>query len=106
MIPRIIVKYVSKILERVKNWMTFNEPSGMAGKGYEFGIAPPFRCSYPAKPCMGGNSSTEPYIVGHNIILAHAAAVRLYREKYQVNHMCHACMHAPSSNIITLYLLI
>ena len=79
--------------DRVKNWMIFNEPSGMAGRGYEFGIAPPFRCSYPAKPCMGGNSSTEPYIVGHNIILAHAAAVRLYREKYQVNHMCYACMH-------------
>ncbi|XP_050259277.1 furostanol glycoside 26-O-beta-glucosidase-like [Quercus robur] len=73
--------------DRVKKWMTFNEPSGMAGRGYEFGIAPPFRCSYPAKPYMGGNSSTEPYIVGHNIILAHAAAVRLYREKYQVNHM-------------------
>ena len=104
MIPRIIVKYVSKILERVKNWMTFNEPSGMAGKGYEFGIAPPLRCSYPAKPCMGGNSSTEPYIVGHNIILAHAAAVRLYREIPSEPHV--PCMHAPSSNIITLYLLI
>ncbi|KAK9995489.1 hypothetical protein SO802_020175 [Lithocarpus litseifolius] len=35
---------------------------------------------------MGGNSSTEPYIVSHNIILAHAAAFRLYREKYQHIH--------------------
>ncbi|KAK9684495.1 hypothetical protein RND81_10G213900 [Saponaria officinalis] len=27
--------------------------------------------------------STEPYIRGHNIILAHASAVKLYREKYK-----------------------
>ncbi|MCD9646176.1 hypothetical protein HAX54_035761 [Datura stramonium] len=30
-----------------------------------------------------GNSSTEPYIVAHNILLAHSAAVRLYRRKYK-----------------------
>jgi beta-glucosidase len=71
----------------VKNWITINEPSILAVFGYEFGIAPPLRCSHPAgKSCpAGGNSSTEPYIVSHNIILAHATAVRLYREKYQVS---------------------
>lgn len=31
--------------DRVKNWMTFNEPSSMAGRGNEFGIAPPFGSS-------------------------------------------------------------
>ncbi|GMY15071.1 beta-glucosidase 24-like [Fagus crenata] len=52
--------------------------------GYEFGTGPPHRCSYLAGPCAaGGNSSIEPYIVTHNIILAHATVVRLYREKYQ-----------------------
>lgn len=37
-------------------------------------------------PCryLGGNSGIEPYIVGHNLILAHAAAANLYKAKYQV----------------------
>ncbi|XVE73321.1 hypothetical protein DITRI_Ditri11bG0108300 [Diplodiscus trichospermus] len=30
-----------------------------------------------------GNSSSEPYIAVHNILLAHASAARLYRRKYQ-----------------------
>ncbi|KAJ0104839.1 hypothetical protein Patl1_19639 [Pistacia atlantica] len=33
--------------------------------------------------CQAGNSSTEPYTVGHNLLLAHAAAVQLYKQKYQ-----------------------
>lgn len=36
----------------------------------------------------GGNSSTEPYIAAHNIILAHAAVYRLYEKKYQVTKPC------------------
>ena len=31
----------------------------------------------------GGDSSTEPYIVTHNVILSHATAVKTYRDKYQ-----------------------
>lgn len=31
----------------------------------------------------GGNSSTEPYIVSHHVILAHATVVKTYRDKYQ-----------------------
>ncbi|KAM1397598.1 hypothetical protein ACFX2I_015155 [Malus domestica] len=86
--------------DRVKHWFTINEPSSLAVYGYEIGIAPPGRCSLPegqcglgapppgtcivpAGPCFGGNSSTEPYIAAHNLILAHAAVVKLYREKYQ-----------------------
>ncbi|KAF7819201.1 hydroxyisourate hydrolase-like isoform X6 [Senna tora] len=30
-----------------------------------------------------GNSSTEPYIAAHNILLSHASAATLYRKKYQ-----------------------
>ncbi|CAB4309701.1 unnamed protein product [Prunus armeniaca] len=30
-----------------------------------------------------GNSATEPYIVSHNLLLAHATVVELYREKFQ-----------------------
>ncbi|KAK9926682.1 hypothetical protein M0R45_023897 [Rubus argutus] len=86
--------------DRVKNWFTINEPTVLAVYGYEVGIAPPGKCSLkegvcvigspenclvPAGPCdFGGDSSTEPYIVAHNLILAHATAVKLYKEKYQV----------------------
>ncbi|CAI0400600.1 unnamed protein product [Linum tenue] len=60
--------------DRVKNWMTFNEPRVTAALGYDNGIFAPGRL---------GNSGTEPYIVAHNLILAHATAVQRYREKYQ-----------------------
>ncbi|KAL7259667.1 hypothetical protein ACSBR1_005536 [Camellia fascicularis] len=38
-----------------------------------------FRPSEPLK----GNSSSEPYIVAHNILLAYASAANLYKNKYQ-----------------------
>jgi hypothetical protein len=50
--------------------------------GYAVGTTPPGRCSDPT--CLGGNSGTEPYIVSHNLILAHAKVVHLYKTKYQV----------------------
>jgi beta-glucosidase len=31
-----------------------------------------------------GDSGREPYTVSHNQLLAHAAAVQVYRDKYQV----------------------
>ncbi|XP_065850399.1 beta-glucosidase 44-like isoform X2 [Euphorbia lathyris] len=67
--------------DRVKNWMTFNEPRVIAALGYDDGIFAPARCSN--GNCTAGNSTTEPYIVAHNLILSHAAAVQRYREKYQ-----------------------
>ncbi|XP_015879544.3 beta-glucosidase 13 [Ziziphus jujuba] len=72
--------------DRVKNWVTINEPKVLAQYGYENGWAPPGRCSIsiPGSFCtVGGNSSTEPYMVGHNLILAHATVYNLYKEKYQ-----------------------
>ncbi|XP_021891354.1 beta-glucosidase 44-like [Carica papaya] len=65
--------------DRVKNWFTFNEPRLIAAFGYDSGSDPPSRCT----KCIHGDSSTEPYIVTHNVILAHATAVRRYRRKYQ-----------------------
>ncbi|KAH7537779.1 hypothetical protein FEM48_Zijuj03G0129500 [Ziziphus jujuba var. spinosa] len=73
--------------DRVKNWITINEPYIMAFTGYDLGTSPPGRCSPPAGPagpCVPGNSSTEPYIVSHNVLLAHAEVVKLYRKKFQV----------------------
>ncbi|XP_048330155.2 beta-glucosidase 24 [Ziziphus jujuba] len=72
--------------DRVKNWITVNEAYIIAFTGYDLGTSAPGRCSPPAGPagpCVAGNSSTEPYIVSHNILLAHAEAVQIYREKFQ-----------------------
>lgn len=70
--------------DRVKYWVTFNEPNNFASEGYATGTEAPGRCSTYVGNCTFGNSATEPYIVGHNMLLSHATAVKLYREKYQV----------------------
>ncbi|XP_019101504.1 PREDICTED: beta-glucosidase 44-like [Camelina sativa] len=69
--------------DRVKNWMTFNEPRVVAALGYDNGIFAPGRCSKAFGNCTDGNSATEPYIVAHHLILAHSAAVQRYRQIYQ-----------------------
>ncbi|KAI5603178.1 hypothetical protein BDE02_01G202700 [Populus trichocarpa] len=71
--------------DRVKHWCTFNEPYSFSNNGYNGGTFAPGRCSNYAGNCTLGNSGTEPYMVAHNLILGHAAAVKLYREKYQVS---------------------
>ena len=68
--------------DRVKHWLTFNEPMTVALNGYDSGTHAPGRCSDRSK-CKSGDSSTEPYVVAHNMLNAHAAAVQLYRDKYQ-----------------------
>lgn len=73
----------NKYGDRVKHWITFNEPNIFASGGYDSGIRAPGRCSYYVRNCTVGNSGTEPYFVVHHMILAHGAAVKLYREKYQ-----------------------
>ncbi|XP_031381639.1 beta-glucosidase 42 [Punica granatum] len=60
--------------DRVKNWVTFNEPLQTAVNGYCYGIFAPGRSE---------NPSTEPYLVAHHQLLAHAAAVSIYRKKYK-----------------------
>ncbi|XP_058723786.1 beta-glucosidase 46-like [Vicia villosa] len=70
--------------DRVKYWATFNEPDYLATYSYRQGIAPPFRCSKPFGNCSEGDSEKEPYVAAHNVILSHAAAVYIYRTKYQV----------------------
>ncbi|XP_025803864.1 beta-glucosidase 32-like isoform X2 [Panicum hallii] len=70
--------------DRVKHWVTVNEPNIEPIGGYDNGSQPPRRCSYPfGENCTGGNSSTEPYIAAHHLLLAHASAVSLYRNKYE-----------------------
>ena len=70
---------------KVKRWLTLNEPWTYTWLGYGAGVHAPGRCS--SDECKriggGGNTGTEPYIVAHNSILAHAKAVNVYRTKYQ-----------------------
>ncbi|XP_074278118.1 beta-glucosidase 40-like [Silene latifolia] len=73
-----------KFGDRVKHWITLNEPHNFAINGYDLGIAAPGRCSILLHLfCRAGNSVTEPYIVAHNLILSHATAAQIYRQKYK-----------------------
>jgi beta-glucosidase len=58
--------------DRVKHWITFNEPWGVSILGHGQGVFAPGRVS-----------RSEPYIVAHNILRAHGKAVALYRERFQ-----------------------
>lgn len=69
--------------DRVKFWTTINEPNLLTKFSYMDGWYPPCRCSKPFGNCAFGNSSIEPYIVAHNMILSHANAVSIYRNNYQ-----------------------
>ncbi|KAM7497287.1 hypothetical protein LguiA_021701 [Lonicera macranthoides] len=95
--------------DRVKNWITFNEPWSFSFGGYAVGtlapghgyiptktkgasiaeLLPPSPFSFPisgsrspSTPAVG-DPGREPYVVSHNQLLAHGAAVKLYREKYK-----------------------
>ncbi|WCJ18997.1 beta glucosidase 12 [Euphorbia peplus] len=71
-----------KFGDRVKHWITLNEPLNYAFAGYSLGVYAPVRCSN-RSTCQEGDSGIEPYIVSHNQLLAHAAAVKVYKEKHQ-----------------------
>lgn len=89
--PQIIKDYAvyaetcfEKFGDRVKHWITFNEPHTFTIQGYDVGLHAPGRCSILLHVfCKAGNSATEPYIVAHNVLLSHAAAVDIYRKKYK-----------------------
>ncbi|GMN49847.1 hypothetical protein TIFTF001_019012 [Ficus carica] len=90
--------------DRVKYWVTFNEPNIQAIYGYRSGKFPPSRCSRPFGNCPEGDSEKEPFIAAHNIILSHASAVDIYRTKYQkqqggsIGIVLHAAWFEPVSN--------
>jgi beta-glucosidase len=78
--------------DRVKSWATFNEPWTFCAGGYDSGTIvgthAPGRCSaWMNKGCPAGNSATEPYSVAHHILLSHATAAKLYREKYKASKL-------------------
>ncbi|GBG45034.1 hypothetical protein CBR_g78504, partial [Chara braunii] len=76
--------------DRVKHWLTFNEPLSFVVLGYGCGIHAPGLPNTARPPSAPPSSSPEvdagipdPYIVGHNVLRAHAAAVDVYRRLYQ-----------------------
>ena len=67
---------------RVRFWVTFNEPWTFAVSGYSAGTHAP-GCAPPlsgAGPCPNGNIA--PYVVGHNVLLAHAAASAAFHRDF------------------------
>lgn len=68
--------------DRVKHWLTVNEPWCVSILGYGRGVFAPGRSSDRGRS-PEGDSSTEPWIVGHSVILSHAYAFRLYHEEFR-----------------------
>ncbi|URE37082.1 beta-glucosidase [Musa troglodytarum] len=67
-----------------KALITLNEPWSYCRLGYSEGTFAPGRCSPWAEgKCTEGDSAREPYLCAHYQLLSHAAAVKLYRRKYQ-----------------------
>ncbi|XP_021763663.1 beta-glucosidase 11-like [Chenopodium quinoa] len=74
--------------DRVLYWTTINEANIFVLGGYDIGNSPPGRCSNPfGVNCTKGDSTTEPYLAAHNMLLAHASAASLYKEKYQAKQL-------------------
>lgn len=61
---------VENFSDRVKNYMTFNEPQGFIGAGYLIAMHAP---GYRVTP-------EEGFIVAHNVLMAHGKAVKIMRE--------------------------
>lgn len=59
--------------DRVKNWITINEAWTVSVNGFSTGIHAP-----------GHLSSTEPYLVGHHLLLAHSKAASIYKSFFQL----------------------
>jgi len=68
--------------DRVKCWMTINEPLQTAFNGYGIGVFAPGGCEGEIARC---------YLAAHHQILAHAAAVDVYRRKFKVRFTLLGC---------------
>lgn len=66
--------------DRVKFWVTFNEPHTFTTQGYGTGEMAPGNQSNSGN---FANVATGQYIAGHNLLMAHAKTVQLYRQKFQ-----------------------
>ncbi|KAK6484922.1 lactase-phlorizin hydrolase-like [Huso huso] len=60
--------------DKVKFWITVNEPYNVANIGHGYGTA---------APGISFRPGTAPYVVGHNLLKAHAEAWHLYNDTYR-----------------------
>ena len=60
--------------DRVQNWITINEPEAHSMCGYRWGVHAPGRVA---------QGNTEPWLVGHHLLQAHALTADLYRSEFQ-----------------------
>lgn len=64
--------------DRVRKWVTFNEPYIISIFGYHSGVLAPGH-----NVATGFDTQTEPWRVGHTIILSHASVVQIYASEFQ-----------------------
>ncbi|XP_004303997.1 PREDICTED: beta-glucosidase 13-like [Fragaria vesca subsp. vesca] len=58
--------------DRVKHWATINEPQVWGQYGF-------------TNPDPNANAATDPFLSTHHVLLAHAAAAKLYKNTYQAS---------------------
>uniref|UniRef100_A0A803MRS8 Beta-glucosidase n=1 Tax=Chenopodium quinoa TaxID=63459 RepID=A0A803MRS8_CHEQI len=70
---------------KVKHWITLNEPLSYSTGIYSTGVFSSKQCSTLNPLKCNIDLATDPYKVAHYQILAHGAAVQIYRQKYQAS---------------------
>ncbi|KAJ5715784.1 CAZyme family GH1 [Penicillium malachiteum] len=70
--------------DRVKNWITLNEPWIVSIFGYATGGNAPGRSSINPQSTEG-NTATEPWIVGKSLIMSHARPTALYNREFRTS---------------------
>lgn len=68
----------SRFGDRVQSWVTYNEPYIISIFGHLNGSLAPGHCVK-----VGTDTRTEPWRVGHTLILSHASVVALYAKEFQ-----------------------
>ncbi|KAF5667738.1 putative beta-glucosidase [Fusarium denticulatum] len=68
--------------DRVKNWITYNEPGVYSLAGYAAGVHAPGRSSFRNRN-EEGDSSTEPFIVSHTELVSHAYVADMYKREFK-----------------------
>lgn len=75
--------------DRVRHWITYNEPGVYTLAGYAAGVHAPGRSSDRVRNPGGGDSSTEPFVVAHTQLVSHGHVCALYKRDFQPTQRGH-----------------